>query len=458
MSQAPSDAAEPASLRQVPRDQHRGGLVPPAPRPSCPSRGPGGISTPGAAASPPDASPRVPAPWDPFSAAPSAPCLLKITAGGEETSRGHRGRETEPAPPIPNPSVGSPSTPWAERAVTPLRHPCTPPHQCHRHPAHPCSPSQRARVPCTHPGERCHGVRDARGGGSTAPASITCPLPALGSASPAQHPSPAPRSVTQQVKGRGTHRPEPSRPPARGTYCCRGCRSRRAAAGRGGSVAPCSALSSASSRLASHNKGGEGGRRGAAGPGGGLAGRRGHTAACPAAPCLFCQGHPRKEVLAGNGSASRLPPLPRRGGAEPSVPRTTQPHQPPAVPGDGEVGTVAAWALGCGGPQTAPVALGGKGLCHCHCYRPLPDLILIPFLCPRDAQAVPLPRETSPGAGGGCKARRPLLVPLPRRSQHPGSPPCPPQRARLWGRQGLNCPPHLLVAKGNNIKCQSHQH
>lgn len=208
-------------------------------------------------------------------------------------------------------------------------------------------------------------MRDARGGGSAAPASITCPLPALGSASPAQHPSPAPRSVTQQVKGRGTRRPEPSRPPARGTYCCRGCRSRRAAAGRGGSVAPCSALSSASSRLASHNKGGEGGRRGAAGPGGGLAGRRGHTAACPAAPCLFCQGHPRKEVLAGNGSASRLPPLPRRGGAEPSVPRTTQPRQPPAVPGDGEVGTVAAWALGCGGPQTAPVALGGKGAPGC---------------------------------------------------------------------------------------------
>lgn len=102
---------------------------------------------------PPAASPRVPAPWDRFSAAPSAPCLLKITAGGEETSRSHRGRETEPAPPIPNPSVGSPSTSWAERAVTPLRHPCTPPHQCHRHPAHPCSPSQRAQGP-PHPPRR----------------------------------------------------------------------------------------------------------------------------------------------------------------------------------------------------------------------------------------------------------------------------------------------------------------
>lgn len=319
---------------------------------------------------PPAASPRVPAPWDLFSAAPSVLCLLKITAGGEETSRGHRGTGPEPAPPIPNPSVGSPSTLWAEQAVTPLRHRCTPPHQCHHHPAHPCSPSQRARVPCTHPAEHCHGVRDARGGGSAAPASITCPLPALGSASPAQHPSPAPRSVTQQVKGRGTRRPQPSRPPARGTYCCRGCRSRRAAAGRGGSAAPCSALSSASSRLASHNKGSEGGRRGAAGPGGGLAGRRGHTAACPAAPCLFCQGHPRKEVLAGNGSASRLPPLPRRGEPSPASPAPHSHASPPRCLGTGRWGRWQRGHWGVGVPRPPRWRWGVKG----HPVVPLPLL------------------------------------------------------------------------------------
>lgn len=129
MSQAPSDAAEPASLRQVPRDQHRGGLVPPAPRPSCPSRGPGGISTPGAAASPPSCQPSGPSTMGPlFCSTLSAVPAKNHCWGRGDVPRPQRERDRTSIP-HPQPLRGVPKHPVGRTschsAPAPV-HPTTP--------------------------------------------------------------------------------------------------------------------------------------------------------------------------------------------------------------------------------------------------------------------------------------------------------------------------------------------
>lgn len=292
----------------------------------------------------------------------------------------------------------SPGTPWTERAVTLLRHQRASPHQLH------CHPSQWTQVPTSNPGECCHGVRDAQGWGSGAPTGITCPLPALSSASPAQHPS-----VTQQIVGVPVP-PSPPGPPPRARTAVEGVdpgQSRQAAVAQR-LHAQRSAPPAGSHLTTKAARAGGGGLQAQAG-----AGWEQGNAACPAAQrFFFCQGSPGKEVLAGDGSASRLPASASPGGAEPCVPRT-QPRQPPAVPGDGRWGW---WLYGHTGarlhaePRATPESMGGYGNTHLY-----PNLCLIPVL-----QGCPSPGQTSPAEG--CPAPRPLLVPLPGRSQQPESP------------------------------------
>lgn len=217
-------------------------------------------------------------------------------------------------------------------------------------------------------------------------------------------------SIRHPTNSGGTRPPEPSRPPAPSTYCCRGCRSRTVAAGRGGSAAPCSAFSPAS-RLSSHNKGSEGGRRGAAGPGGGWLGA-GQCRLPGRTAVLLLPGEPREGGAGWRWQCVPPPASASPGGAEPCVPRT-QPRQPPAVPGDGRWGW---WLYGHTGarlhaePRATPESMGGYGNTHLY-----PNLCLIPVL-----QGCPSPGQTSPAEG--CPAPRPLLVPLPGRSQQPESP------------------------------------
>lgn len=214
----------------------------------------------------------------------------------------------------------SPGTPWTERAVTLLRHQRASPHQFH------CHPSQWTQVPTSNPGECCHGVRDAQGWGSGAPTGITCPLPALSSASPAQHPS-----VTQQIVGVPVP-PSPPGPPPRARTAVEGVdpgQSRQASVAQR-LHAQRSAPPAGSHLTTKAARAGGGGLQAQAG-----AGWEQGNAACPAAQrFFFCQGSPGKEVLAGDGSASRLPPLPRQGEPSPASPARSH-ASPPRCLGTG---------------------------------------------------------------------------------------------------------------------------
>lgn len=168
---------------------------------------------------------------------------------------------------------------------------------------------------------------------------------------------------------------------------------------------------SARLRLSSHNKGSEGGRRGAAGPGGGWLGA-GQCRLPGRTAVLLLPGEPREGGAGWRWQCVPPPASASPGGAEPCVPRT-QPRQPPAVPGDGRWGW---WLYGHTGarlhaePRATPESMGGYGNTHLY-----PNLCLIPVL-----QGCPSPGQTSPAEG--CPAPRPLLVPLPGRSQQPESP------------------------------------
>lgn len=192
-------------------------------------------------------------------------------------------------------------------------------------------------------------------------------------------------SIRHPTDSGGTRPPEPSRPPAPSTYCCRGCRSRTVAAGRGGSAAPCSAFSPAS-RLSSHNKGSEGGRRGAAGPGGGWLG---------AGQCR----------LPGRTAVLLLPGEPREGGA--------------------------GWRWQCVPPPRLCLAGGSRALRPPHAATPAPrgawgrEVGMVALR----AHGCEAPRRASgnPGVNGGIREHPPLPQPL----SHPRAPGMPQSRPNL---------------------------
>lgn len=255
-------------------------------------------------------------------------------------------------------------------------------------------------------------------------------------------------SIHHPTDSGGTRPPDLPAPPspAPSTYCCRGCRSRTVAAGRGGSAAPCSAFSPAS-RLSSHNKGSEG-EAGGCRPRRGLAGSRAIPPARPRSGSSSARGaqgrrcwlamavRPASRLCLAGGSRALRPPH-----AATPAPRGAW---------GGEVGMVALWAQGCEATCRASGNPGANGGTREHPPLPQPH-------SPPHAPGMPQSSQTS--TAEGCPAPRPLLVSLLRRSQHLGSLPRYPQKGLTqlgMGRQGLNCPPHLRIAKGNT-KCQSHQ-
>lgn len=165
--------------------------------------------------------------------------------------------------------------------------------------------------------------------------------------------APVPSATQRRPTGRGgTRRPEPSRPPPP--------RARTAVEGvdpgepRQAAVAQRlharrSAPPAGSHRTTKAARAGGGGPQAQAGAGW----EKGAHGRLPGSTAALLPGAP-KEGGAG-WQWQRVPPPASAspGGAEPSVPRT-QPRRPPAVPGDREVGTVAAWAPGCVGVPRLP--------------------------------------------------------------------------------------------------------
>lgn len=228
-----------------------------------------------------------------------------------------------------------------------------------------------------------------------------------------------------------------------------------------GRAAP--ALSPAS-RLSSHNKGsGRGREAGGRRPRQGLDGRAGHGR-LPGHTAALLPGVPREGGAAWQWQ--RVPPpapaLP--GGTELSVP----PHAatPTLRRGLGtreeEEGTVVAQGRAAA-PQATPRTVGGKGEPG---STTLSTMVLSPLYDP--GMLCPLPSKTSAAPQTAtAEGHRLLLALLPPATATAGETrtprswelPCPVQpgsAGRGAGRQGLNHPPQLHVAKGN-LKCQSHQ-
>lgn len=221
-------------------------------------------------------------------------------------------------------------------------------------------------------------MRDAQGWGSAAPTGITCPLPALSSASPVQHPS-----ITQQIVGApGPPTFPPPPPPPRARTAVEGVdpgQSRQAAVAQ-----RLHALRSAPPAGSHLTTKAARGRRGAAGPGGGWLGA-GRYRLPGRAAVLLLPGEPREGGAGWRWQCVPPPASASQGGAEPCVPRT-QPRQLPAVPGEGRWGW---WLYGHRGarlhaePQATPEPMGGHGNTHlCH------NLTLLPMLqgCPNPAK------------------------------------------------------------------------
>lgn len=219
VSLAPSAAAETGTSTAP-------GLAPPC----CPSMGQEGVAPPVLLQDAPIH--QLPAPRT-STALPQHPrhsaseLAAKITARGEEASHGHRATGMGPGAE----STHIPKDPYGQNHVSG----CSSPSEPHStrvtatHPAHAAPPArvagpQSLRDAGSTPASAALslGCAGCSGRGVQPPASIACPLPGLGSAqeppgtgSRAQHPSPARRSVTQQVR-KGPPTPAPLGPPCPG--------------------------------------------------------------------------------------------------------------------------------------------------------------------------------------------------------------------------------------------------
>lgn len=182
---------------------------------------------------------------------------------------------------------------------------------------------------------------------------------------------------------------------------------------------------------------------GGRGPGGGWVGEPG-TAGGPGTQRLLCPGCPGKEVP-GDGSASRPPPLPRRGEPSSASP-PMQPRRPSAgVWGAGRRRRGRWWHRGMRLPPRPPQGeWGARGSPAPSPFPPRPHPLPVPQGC-----CAPSPAPQT--AAGSSRPRSPRLR-QNRDPQEPGAAP----GGQAGRRQGLKHPPQLHVAKGN-LKCQSHQ-